>query len=82
MCYVARTKIKKTQKPYRCEWCWQIIEQGESCYRDRGLDDGQWFVARLHIECGDFGTDELDHCETYIPGSGERPIVPQQAVEI
>lgn len=75
MCYTERTSIAKTRKRYRCEWCWQIIEQGSPCYRDRGIAEGSWFVARLHPECGDGMNDVLDFCETYTPGSGERPQV-------
>ena len=40
----------------------------------RGIADGKWFVARLHPECADEGAATLDYCETYTPGSGERPI--------
>ena len=75
MCYVEETKIAKTRKPYRCEWCWQMIEQGSACVRDRGTIDGHWFTARLHPECADVMATDLDYCETYTPGEGERPVI-------
>lgn len=73
MCYVEETKINKTRKEYRCEWCWQSIPIGSPCCRHRGITDGRWFVARLHTECADLMADVLEYCETYAPGTGERP---------
>jgi hypothetical protein len=75
MCYVERTNIAKTRKVFRCEYCWQIIEQGSPCARDRGIVDGQWFVARLHPECADHIARTFEFCETYTPGEGDRPTV-------
>lgn len=73
MCWVEETKIAQTRKAYRCEWCWQIIEKGQPCYRHRGISDGSYFTARLHPECAELRVNQLEYCETYLPGSGDRP---------
>ena len=75
MCWVEATKIKKTRKVFRCNWCWTPIAQGGPCVRHRGITDGAFFTARLHPECSDDMADVLDYCDTYIPGDGERPFV-------
>lgn len=73
MCWVEQIKVDKTRKVFQCEWCWQIIELGSACFRHRGVVEGRFFTARIHPECNDAMNNELEYCETYIPGAQDRP---------
>ncbi len=43
--------VKRTQKIYRCSWCDEIIEKGETC--KTWYTYGENTTARMHLECFD-----------------------------
>jgi hypothetical protein len=64
-------KTLKTRKSHRCEWCYERIVAGETCYRYKGMYDGDWQNWYMHPECYEDFRNSGD--DEFTPGSAERP---------
>jgi hypothetical protein len=65
-------KNLQARKPHRCEWCYQKIETGETCYHFKGMWQGDWQDWYMHLECK--GSYALNNDpDGFTPGEGERP---------
>jgi hypothetical protein len=67
MTFSSHTHVKRTRKPFRCVWCGEQIEAGQSCdilsgkteYGDMGTD-------RYHPECfAALRTLTYDECDSW-----------------
>jgi len=56
--YTTPIETHKAKKQHRCEWCWQLIEAGETYSRYRFYDDGEAGTVKMHPECFEAMQDE------------------------
>jgi hypothetical protein len=73
--YATETETHKARKRYRCEWCWQFVEIGDTYKRYRFYDGGEASTIRMHPECHDAMEEEASEEGGWIewtPGR-ERP---------
>lgn len=50
---LSETRIKKTRKLRRCEWCGEIISVGSSCYKVAAIHEDGFGAGHYHEECHD-----------------------------
>lgn len=43
--------IRAVRKPHRCEWCGEMIDQGQPAQAHFGRWEGDLFSFRMHPEC-------------------------------
>jgi len=51
MSFDSRTEIKRTRKTKQCDWCGEMINEGEPSVTHQGKHDGDFFHGRYHPEC-------------------------------
>ena len=69
------------RKQYRCWYCGQHIEQGERHGYRAGVESGDFWTMRFHLECDKVASDEKWNEEDYEfhePGEFVRPVVTQK----
>lgn len=64
-------KTRKARKNYKCCWCGEEIEKGESHQHCTGHWEGDWQNWRMHTECFNVNEEEIgDGFESF---TNERP---------
>lgn len=81
---MSKTETLKAAKVHECCWCGQKIEPGETYRRYRWWNTGDAGTAKLHPECYEAmleAADEEGGWFEWMPGDGERPLVPNDQVQ-
>lgn len=60
---------------HRCYLCGEIIMPKEKYAKVSGIDDGEWWLTHLHLECDDATKDwDIMDWDGFQEGSFERPL--------
>ena len=67
---------RRAAKRYRCWFCQEKIEPGESHGHRTGVSDGDFWTMRFHPECDDYAMEhwDIDDWELHEPGEFARPM--------
>ena len=76
MTYATEPKTHVAKNNHRCDWCWELINKGETYKRYRWYDGGEASTVKMHPECfeasGELAREWNEDIE-FIPGEHERP---------
>jgi len=53
MSFHNETKVKKTRRARRCDWCGETIAKGDPSVATSGVFEGDFYQGRYHSECWD-----------------------------
>ena len=68
--FMGEIRVCRGRKPYRCEWCGEHIEKGETHQHVSTRYDGDFQCYRMHLECADAQAEEN---EVFMPYENYRP---------
>jgi hypothetical protein len=72
---VLRSEERVAEKPHRCWYCDQLIAKGERHGYRTGVDGGDFWSMRMHLECDAWAVANWDHdmWENHDPKEFQRP---------
>lgn len=53
--YCTPTETHKSRKRYHCDWCYRLIDVGDTYRRYRCYENGDAQTVRMHLECEEGG---------------------------
>lgn len=69
--FFAPPKIVTAAKQYQCSYCAEPINKDDQHVSQSGVEEGQWFSHRFHLEC--IAEVWSDDDREFIPYNNERP---------